>query len=78
MHCTVLKDGLSHSCSFQAEYTSDLPHFDFDSDMNEWTVARAFAKEDWSREYFDRIRKYVSLRKGLPNILLFLYFILKH
>ena len=54
---TFHKYGPNQSFLFQAEYTSDLPHFDFDSDMNEWTVARAFAKEEWSREYFDRIRQ---------------------
>ena len=42
---------------FQVDYVSELPHFDFDSDMDPWTVARAFAKEPWSKEYFDRIRK---------------------
>ena len=41
---------------FQAVYTSNLPHFDFDSQMDPWTIARAFAKEPWSREYFERIR----------------------
>ena len=45
-----------HSVVLKADYTSNLPHFDFDSDMNPWTVARAFAKEPWSKEYFDRIR----------------------
>ena len=46
----------SHVVKLQAEYVSTLPYFDFDSDMNAWTVARAFAKEPWSREYFERIR----------------------
>ena len=41
----------------QATYESKFPFFDFDSDMEAWTVARAFAKEPWSREYFDGIRK---------------------
>lgn len=48
--------GTTHLIDLQAEYISKLPYFDFDSDMNAWTVARAFAKEPWSREYFDRIR----------------------
>ena len=42
---------------FQCVYESKFPFFDFDSDMDAWTVARAFAKEPWSREYFDGIRK---------------------
>ena len=48
--------GTTHQIELKAEYISKLPYFDFDSDMNAWTVARAFAKEPWSREYFDRIR----------------------
>ena len=48
--------GTTHQIDLQAEYISKLPYFDFDSDMNAWTVARAFASEPWSREYFDRIR----------------------
>ena len=47
--------------SFQAEYSSIFPYFDFDSDMDAWTVARAFAKEPWSKEYFERIRKYAHI-----------------
>ena len=35
---------------FQSEYKSDLPFFDFDSDMDLWTIAKAFAKENWSRK----------------------------
>ena len=42
---------------FQGEYSTELPFFDFDSDMDPWTIARAFAKETWSKEYFDRIRR---------------------
>ena len=40
----------------QAQFESKFPFFDFDSDMDPWPVARAFAKEPWSRDYFDRIR----------------------
>ncbi|XP_023335574.1 uncharacterized protein LOC111706873 [Eurytemora carolleeae] len=37
-------------------YNTNLKHFDFDSDMNPWTVARAMAREPWSQEYFARLR----------------------
>ena len=37
---------------FIAEYNSELEYFDFDSDMDPWTVARAMAREPWSRQYF--------------------------
>ena len=33
-----------------ARYTAISPHFDFDSEMSAWTVARAMAREPWSRE----------------------------
>lgn len=47
----------THHVQLSAEYTSIFPYFDFDSDMDPWTVARAFAKEPWSKEYFERIRQ---------------------
>jgi len=47
----------THQVKLEATYESRFPFFDFDSDMEAWTVARAFAKEPWSREYFDGIRK---------------------
>ena len=53
---TLVSTHMIISC-FQAEYTSIFPYFDFDSDMDPWTVARAFAKEPWSKEYFERIRQ---------------------
>ena len=39
-----------------AKYTSKFPHFDFDSEMDPWTVARVMSREPWSREYFDRLK----------------------
>ncbi|XP_037084333.1 uncharacterized protein LOC119104721 [Pollicipes pollicipes] len=37
-------------------FTSTLPCFDFDTDMAPRTVARAMAREPWSREFFARLR----------------------
>ena len=42
----------SHKVKIDAEYNSQLEYFDFDSDMDPWTVARARAREPWSRQYF--------------------------
>lgn len=56
------KTGQVHRVCLNAEYSSLLPYFDFDSDMDPWTVARAFAKEPWSRQYFERIRQLVRFR----------------
>ena len=46
----------SHKVKIDAEYNSQLEYFDFDSDMDPWTVARAMAREPWSRQYFDRLK----------------------
>ena len=46
----------SHKVRIDAEYNSELEYFDFDSDMDPWTVARAMAREPWSRQYFERLK----------------------
>ena len=46
-----------HQVDIDAEYTSDFEYFDFDSDMDPWTISRAMAREPWSREYFDRLKE---------------------
>merc|ERR1712142_451294 len=45
-----------HRVTLDAVYTSDLNYFDFDSDMDPWAVARAMAREPWTREYFQRLK----------------------
>ena len=45
-----------HRVKLDAVYTSDLDYFDFDSDMEPWTVARAMAREPWNKEYFQRLK----------------------
>ena len=62
---------ITHKVIIDAEYISDLEYFDFDSDMDPWTISRAMSKvncfelntviqctfkEPWSREYFDRLK----------------------
>ena len=46
----------SHKVRIDAEYSSELEYFDFDSDMDPWTVARAMAREPWSRQYFEGLK----------------------
>ncbi|XP_058455646.1 uncharacterized protein LOC131432976 [Malaya genurostris] len=41
-----------------ATWTSDLPYFNFASDMDPRSVARAMAKERWSRQHFKNLKKY--------------------
>ena len=48
----VDKDGVSHNVEIDAQYSSNLPYFDFDSDMDPWPVCRAMAREQWSGDYF--------------------------
>ena len=43
-----------YKCRLETTFTSTIPLFDFDADMDAWSVARAFAREPWSREYFDQ------------------------
>ena len=50
------KTGTLHSVQIDGEYRSSLPFFDFDCDMEIWTVARAMARESWSRQYFARLK----------------------
>lgn len=40
-----------------AEYSTALPHFNYDTDMNPKPTAKAIAKEPWSREYFENMKQ---------------------
>ena len=44
-----------YKCKLETTFTSIIPYFDFDADMDAWSVAKAFAREPWSREYFDQV-----------------------
>ena len=44
-----------YKCKLETTFTSIIPYFDFDADMDGWSVAKAFAREPWSREYFDQV-----------------------
>ncbi|CAB3361611.1 Hypothetical predicted protein [Cloeon dipterum] len=45
------------SVVLNAEWKSNLPVFDFDTDMDPSPVARALAKETWSREFFQILKE---------------------
>ncbi|MPC26470.1 hypothetical protein E2C01_019610 [Portunus trituberculatus] len=38
-------------------WVSDLPLFDYDTDMDVMTTSKAFAREPWSRQYFQQLRE---------------------
>lgn len=40
-----------------AEFISSQPYFDFDTDMHPAAMARSFSKEQWSREYFENLKR---------------------
>nr|XP_029728509.1 uncharacterized protein LOC115266418 [Aedes albopictus] len=42
----------------EAFWTTNLPYYNFATDMDPKSVARAMAKELWSREYFQNLKKY--------------------
>jgi hypothetical protein len=39
------------------KFTSPLPYFDFDTDMDELPVARGMALEPWNKEYFSTLKE---------------------
>jgi len=49
-------DSKEFKVKLTADWTSSLPHFDFDCMIPAWTMARAIAKETWSREYFEILK----------------------
>ncbi|CAB3374746.1 Hypothetical predicted protein [Cloeon dipterum] len=42
---------------FNGTWSSHLPHFDYEHDLHPATLARAIAREDWSRDYFDTLKE---------------------
>lgn len=40
-----------------AQWTSDLPYFNVDTDMDNSSIAEPTAKEIWSKTYFDNLKK---------------------
>ncbi len=40
-----------------AIWSTNLRQFDFDTDMSSRAIARAFAREPWSREYFEMLKE---------------------
>ena len=47
----------TYKVNMKAEWKSALPYFDFDVMIPEWTMARAIAREPWSREYFEMLKE---------------------
>lgn len=45
-----------------AEYTSYLPHFNFDKDINWFAMAKAMSHEKWSKDYFEILKELVFSR----------------
>lgn len=41
-----------------AQWSSVLPAFNYDVDISALTIARAVAREPWSRDYFQRLERY--------------------
>ncbi|KAJ9582267.1 hypothetical protein L9F63_003396 [Diploptera punctata] len=43
--------------NIEADWFSDLPFFNYDTDLHPSTVARAIAKETWTQEYFNSLKE---------------------
>lgn len=46
-----------YEVKLNAVWNSNLEYFDFDTDVPPFTMARAIAKEPWSREYFQQLKE---------------------
>lgn len=46
-----------YKVKFEAEFTSDLPHFTVDTDSDRKALARALAKETWTKEFFEILER---------------------
>lgn len=46
-----------YDVALYVKFTSSLPYFDFDTDMEELTVAKGIALEPWSQEYFSIVKE---------------------
>jgi hypothetical protein len=43
--------------NFEGDWSSDLPPFNYDTDMHPSTVAKAIVRETWTRKYFKALEK---------------------
>lgn len=41
----------------QGTWKSDLPYFDFDTDLNTKQICKALAVEDWTEDFFRNLRE---------------------
>lgn len=46
-----------HDVKIDAEWTSDMPCFNVDTDMDAFSMAKATALEPWSRDYFKTLQE---------------------
>lgn len=47
----------THKVQIDLEWTSNLPYFSFDSDIDILLMAKCMALEPWSREYFQMLKE---------------------
>ncbi|CAG9759781.1 unnamed protein product [Ceutorhynchus assimilis] len=45
-----------HKVSIDAQFTSDEPCFNYETQMDDWTMAKCLAYENWSRSYFKNMK----------------------
>nr|CAI5841015.1 unnamed protein product [Callosobruchus analis] len=51
------KEKILYDVKIDAIWTSDLPYFNFDTDLDPYRLARDMAFEPWSKSYFDTLEK---------------------
>lgn len=46
-----------HDVTIDALYTSDEPWFNYETQMDQWSMAKILAYEKWSRSHFKNIKE---------------------
>lgn len=68
---------VTHEVRINGIWSTDLPHSDFDLDLEPSCLAKAVAREKWSRDYFKTLKKYVcsfGIRLFVIAVILMKYF----
>ncbi len=49
-------------------WTAAWPAFDYDTDLHPHSMAKVVAVEEWSRDYFKRLKRYLGYSKEKGGI----------
>lgn len=58
----------TYDARLNLEFTSDLPYFNFDTDLDPVSMATAMAREKWSKTYFEILKALVT-KVSIANLM---------